>query len=284
VTRIIEQHDPSYGAWYEATAVLETGKSEWQEIAVFETANHGRIMTLDGLAMLTDNTHFVYHEHMAHIPASCVDSLRDVLVIGGGDGGVVTELVKYPQIESIVLAELDQLVIDVSRRWFPEVAKGLDDPRVQIRVGDGAAYLAGKTDAFDIIIIDSTDISEEVTHVTDTAFPLATDEFYANMKKALRPGGCAVQVLGNPFFHPGSIAKILPRLKGIWSKLEVVSMPTPFYISGDWAAGLYSADGSLKPRHFRLPAEQLMYINRDTAKGALAQPNFVKRMVKGRKT
>lgn len=282
-TRIFERHDASYGAWFEATAVLETVKSEWQEIQVFETEAHGRIMLIDGLAMLTDRTHVVYHEHMAHIPAACVENLKDVLIIGGGDGGVATELVKYEGIESIVLAELDQAVIDVSRRWFPEISKGLDDPRVQIRVGDGAAYVAGKTDAFDLVIIDSTDISEEVTHVTDAAFPLSTDEFYANLKKAMRPGAAAIQVLGNAWFHPASIARILPRMKKIWPKFEVVSMPTPFYISGDWTAGLYSVDGSLKPRHFRVPVEKLEYINRETAKGALAQPNFIKRMVKGGK-
>jgi spermidine synthase len=279
-TRIIERHDASYGAWFEATDVLESARSEWQEIQIIETEVHGRIMLIDGLAMLTDRTHFVYHEHMAHIPAACVDELKDVLIIGGGDGGVVTELVKYDGIESIVLAELDGLVVDVSRRWFPEVAKGLDDPRVTIEIGDGAAYIADKTDAYDLVIIDSTDISEEVTHVTDTAFPLSTDEFFANLKTAMRPGAAAIQVLGNPFFHPGSIAKLLPRLKRLWPKFEVVSMPTPFYISGDWAAGLYSVDGKLTPRNFRLPAERLEYINPQTARGALAQPNFVRRMVK----
>lgn len=279
-TRIIERHDASYGAWFEATEVLETARSQWQQIQVIETEVHGRIMLIDGLAMLTDKTHFVYHEHMAHIPAACVDRLRDVLIIGGGDGGVVTELVKYDEIESIVLAELDGLVVDVSRRWFPEVAKGLGDPRVSIRIGDGAAYIADKTDAFDLVIIDSTDISEEVTHVTDTAFPLSTDEFFENLKRAMRPGAVAIQVLGNPFFHPGSIAKILPRLKRLWPRFEVVSMPTPFYISGNWAAGLYSVDGKLSPRNFRLPAERLEFINAQTARGALAQPNFIKRMVK----
>jgi spermidine synthase len=281
MTRIFEQHDASYGAWFEAD-VLETAKSQWQEIQVIETAVHGRIMLIDGLAMLTDRTHVVYHEHMAHIPAACVEELRDVLIIGGGDGGVVTELVKYPEIRSIVLAELDELVVDVSRRWFPHVAAGLDDPRVSIRIGDGAAYIADKVDAFDVVIIDSTDISEEVTHVTDTAFPLSTDKFFEDLARAMRPGAAAIQVLGNAWFHPKSIAKLLPRLKGVWPRFEVVSMPTPFYISGDWTAGLYSVDGLLEPRVFRLPEYQLEYINPETARGALAQPNFIRRMIEVR--
>jgi spermidine synthase len=280
-TRVFEQHDASYGAWFQATEVLETAKSEWQEIQVIETAVHGRIMLIDGLAMLTDRTHFVYHEHMTHLPAACVDDLRDVLIIGGGDGGAATELVKYPGVRSIVLAELDQLVIDVSRRWFPEVAAGLDDPRVTIEIGDGAAYVAGLEDAFDLVVIDSTDIAEEVTHVTDAAFPLSTDAFYASLKRAMRPGAAAIQVLGNAWFHPKSLAKILPRLARIWPRFEVVSMPTPFYISGDWTAGLYAVDGRLEPRTFRLAPEQLSYINPETARGALARPNFIRRMLEG---
>lgn len=277
-TRIYERHDPSFGSFYDADEILETAKSEWQEIQVFATKSHGRVMLIDGLCMLTDDTHFVYHEHMAHIPMACVEKAKDVLIIGGGDGGCATELSKYDEIERIVLAELDQLVIDVSKRWFPEIAKGLNDPRVEFQVGDGAAYVAAQDKAFDVVIIDSTDICEEVTHMTDAAFPLATDDFYANVKKALRPGGVVVQVLGNAHFYARSMTKVLPRLTSIWPQLRTISMPTPFYITGDWIAGLYSEDGDLTPRRFPIAPERLDYINPETAAGALAQPNFLRRM------
>jgi len=280
-TRVFERHDNSYGAYFEATELLETAKSEWQEIQVIATEHHGRIMLIDGLTMLTDHTHHVYHEHMAHTPMSCVDQAKDILVIGGGDGGVVTELVKYDDVARIVLAELDPLVIDVSKRWFPAIAAGLDDPRVDIQIGDGAAYAAANENAFDVVIIDSTDICEEVTHISDVAFPLATDAFYADLKKALRPGGVVVQVLGNAHFYRRSMAKVLPRLAGIWPGFGVISMPTPFYVSGDWSAGLYTVDGRLEPRRFPLDSACLQYFNADIAKGALAQPNTIRRMVAG---
>ena len=279
--RIEERHDASYGAWFEATKRLETARSEWQEIQVFETEAHGRVMLIDGLTMLTDDTHFVYHEHMTHIAAACVENLRDVLVVGGGDGGVATELAKYDCIESIIVAELDGLVVDLARRWFPAVAAGLDDPRVRVELGDGAAYAAAHPNAFDLVIIDSTDICEDATDAGDAASPLATDAFYADLKRAMRPGAAAVQVLGNPIFYPAGMATLLPRLNGIWPHFEIVSMPTPFYISGDWAAGLYAVDGVLEPRVFRLRDEQLSYITPQTARGALAQPAFLKRMIAG---
>ncbi len=260
-------------------ADLETVRSSFQEIHVFETAAHGRIMMIDGLTMLTDHTHHVYHELMTHAPMACVPEPRAALVIGGGDGGAVSELVKYPQLERIVLAELDGAVIEVARRWFPEISAGLDDPRVEIRVGDGAAYLAEQESAFDVVVIDSTDICDEVAD-TEVASPLATDAFYAALKRALKPKGVASQVLGSPFFYRDSLAALLKRLNGLWGEngFQVMRMPTPFYITGEWAAGLYTEDGALDPAYLTAPAASLRHVNPDVLRGALAETNDIKRM------
>lgn len=257
-------------------------RSEFQEIRVFETADHGRIMMIDGLTMLTENTHHVYHELMVHGPMACTPAAKSALVIGGGDGGAVTELVKYPGLERIVLAELDGAVIEVSRRWFPAIAAGLDDPRVDIRVGDGAAFLAEQANAFDVIIIDSTDICETVQG-TEVASPLATDAFYADVKRALRPQGVASQVLGSPIFYRAALAELLHRLDGLWGEdgFRVMRMPTPFYITGEWAAGLYTVNGRLSPDHFSAPLSSLVHANPEVVRGALAETNDIKRMRKG---
>jgi len=158
--------DASHGIFFEATAELAHVKSEWQDIKIIETELHGRIMLLDNVTMLTQSTHHVYHEHMTHIPLACIEDPKSVLVIGGGDGGTVTELVKYPGIERIVLAELDGAVVDVSKEWLPDIASGLSDPRVEIRIGDGAAFLASTPGEWDAVIIDSTDICAEA-HMDD---------------------------------------------------------------------------------------------------------------------
>ncbi len=170
-TRVFERHDESYGAFFDVTATLEEIESDFQKIAIYDTARHGRIMLIDGVCMLTQRTHFIYHEHMTHVPLACVEAPKSILVVGGGDGGAVTELIKRPDIERVVLAELDETVIDVSRRWFPELTSGLDDPRVEIRVGDGAAYVADNPDAFDVVIVDSTDICDESSEETTAASP-----------------------------------------------------------------------------------------------------------------
>jgi spermidine synthase len=276
-TRVYERHDESYGAFFDVAATLEETESAFQRIAVHDTARHGRVLFIDGVCMLTQHTHFVYHEHMAHVPLACVEAPKSVLVVGGGDGGTVSELVKRPDIERIVLAELDELVIEVSRRWFPELTKGLDDPRVEIRIGDGAAYVADNPGAFDAVIVDSTDICEEAHEDVSAASPLATDQFQRDLRAALKPGGVVAQILGSPIFYRRSLLEQLRRLDGLWPRLEVMMMPCPFYISGDWAAGLFSVDADLRPTRFPLPAGALDYINPETARGCLALPEFVKR-------
>lgn len=279
VERIFERHDDSFGAYFDATEHLERRESAFQDIHVFATAEHGRVMMIDGLTMLTERTHHVYHELMTHVPMACVDNPRAALVIGGGDGGAVTELVKHQSLETIVLAELDGAVVEMGRRWFPEVAKGLDDPRVTIEIGDGAAYLAAHENAFDVVVIDSTDICEEASDTTEVASPLATDAFYDNLKRALRPQGVAVQVLGSLVCYRQSLARLMQRLDRVWPTFAPLRMAAPFYITGEWASGLFTVDGRLEPRNFPLAEDALVYLNPAIARCALTPTNDLKRLL-----
>lgn len=280
-TRYFDANDASHGLYFEATALLAHVKSEFQDIKIIETTRHGRVMLIDDITMLTQSTHHVYHEHMAHIPLACVADPRRVLVIGGGDGGTVSELVKYPAIEAIELCELDGAVIDVSRDWLPDVAVGLSDPRVNIRVGDGAAYLADNPGAFDAIIIDSTDICEGAHEGVENASPLATDAFYDSLKAGLTEDGVAIQMLGSTTFYREGMAKLMPRLVSLWPHFRPVMMPCPFYISGDWNAGLLAERNRLEPVHVHEIAGELKYFNMEIAMGALALPNEVRALMAG---
>ncbi|MEM9740032.1 MAG: hypothetical protein AAF829_09195 [Pseudomonadota bacterium] len=280
-TRFYDVHDASHGLYFEATALLEHIESPFQDIKIIETELHGRVMLLDGVTMLTQSTHHVYHEHMAHIPMACHGDPKCVLVIGGGDGGTVSELVKYPTLASIELCELDGAVVEVSRKWLPDVATGLDDPRVKIRIGDGAAYLAANPGAFDVIIIDSTDICEGAHDGVENASPLATDAFYESLKAGLTPSGIAIQMLGSTTFYHRGMAELLPRLANLWPHFKPVLMPCPFYISGDWNAGLLSKDNLLEPIYSHQVDGPMKYFNLDIAKGALALPNEVRALMPG---
>jgi len=271
--------DASHGIYFEATALLAHVKSEWQDVKIIDTEIHGRVMLLDDVTMLTQSTHHVYHEHMTHIPLACIEDPKSVLVIGGGDGGTVSELVKYPGIERIVLAELDGAVVDVSKEWLPDVAAGLSDPRVEIRIGDGAAYLASTPGKWDAVIIDSTDICEEAhmdDGIAEIASPLATNEFYANLKAGLKPGGVAMQMLGSPTFYRAGMKAMFHKLAPMWKGVRPMLMPCPFYISGDWCGGLLSDTADLTPRFEHSLTGPLKYYNVDVANGALALPNEVR--------
>ena len=275
-----DQHTASYGSFVEGDLVAHE-VTEWQDIKIVKTAVHGHVMLIDDVLMLSEDTHHVYHEHMIHIPLACIENPKSVLVIGGGDGGAVTELAKYPGLERIVLAELDEAVVRVSREHLPELTAGLDDPRVELEIGDGAAYLAAQDGMFDVIIIDSTDVCEEAHAGAQTANPLVTDEFYDNIRKALKPGGVVCQMLGSPTFYTNGMTLMYGRLQGLFTHFKPFLMPCPFYISGDWCGGIFSDDNDLNPRFEHLPEDKLIYFNMDVAAGALAQPNTIRRMMRG---
>ncbi len=279
IIRIFDQHDRSTGLYFDATAVLHHSQSDWQDIKIIDTEAHGRVMLLDNVTMLTQTTHHVYHEHMVHIPMACLEAPKRVLVIGGGDGGSVSELVKYPGLEAIILCELDGAVVDVSRDLLPDVAAGLDDSRVEIRIGDGAAYLADHPGSFDAIIIDSTDICDEQHGPDAIANPLASDAFYASLKAGLTEGGVVMQMLGSPIFYRPGMAALFQRVAPQWPSFRPMLMPCPFYISGDWCAGLMSGAPDVEPRHAHDIRGRLKYFNMDIAKGALALPNEVRELL-----
>ena len=136
---------------------LYSGKSEFQRIDVFESKEFGRFLTLDGYIMLTEKDEFIYHEMITHVPMCVHPSAKRVLVIGGGDGGTVRELLRYPTIEHIDLVEIDELVVEVCRKYLPQTAGGLGDERVHPHFEDGLKFIRHCEDEYDLIIVDSTD-------------------------------------------------------------------------------------------------------------------------------
>ena len=136
---------------------LYSGKSEFQRIDVFESPEFGRFLTLDGYMMLTEKDEFIYHEMITHVPMAVHPNVKKVLVIGAGDGGVVRELTRYQEIEQIDLVEIDELVVEVCKKYLPQTACRFDDPRVHIHYEDGLKFVRTCEDEYDLIIVDSTD-------------------------------------------------------------------------------------------------------------------------------
>ena len=174
-------------------------ESEYQKIAVFESPQYGRFLTLDGDVLFSESDEFIYNEMVVHVPMSVHPCVKDVLIIGGGDGGVARELIAYPEIEKIDVVEPDDVFIETCRTYFPEITKGFDDPRVNIIQRDGLRFLRGRNSEYDLIINDSTD---PFGHTEG----LFTKEFYGSSYRALKEDGIMVYQHGSPFFDEDETA------------------------------------------------------------------------------
>ena len=172
---------------------LFSGESDFQKIDVFESEEFGRFLTSDGSVIFSEKDEFTYDEMIVHVPMAVHPNVKKVLVIGGGDGGVARELSYYEEIEQIDVVEPDELFVKVCREFFPDNARGLDDPRVQLHNRDGLRFLRGKHNEYDLIINDSTD---PLGHTAG----LFTKEFYGSCFKALHEDGIMVYQHGSPFF------------------------------------------------------------------------------------
>ncbi len=198
-------------------------ESEHQQIEVWDTALLGRLFTLDGRPMTSVGDEFVYHECMTHPAALAHPAPRKALVLGGGDGGAARQLLRHPCIERIVVAELDAAVVDMARRYLADVHQGaLDDPRVELVIGDAARYVGHACEHFDLVVFD-------LTPPDSPAAGLYTPEFYARLKRILTPQGAVSLHLGSPLFHEARIAALLAGLRASFAVVAPLCAHVPLY-------------------------------------------------------
>jgi spermidine synthase len=257
---------------YRVSDVLHLSRSEFQEISVVETEALGRMLLLDGMIMTTERDEFIYHELITHIPLLAHPNPRRVLVIGGGDGGTIREVLKHPTVEKAVLCEIDGDVIDVCRKYLPSIAGKLDDPRVEIVVRDGAAYIAEQRDAFDAILIDSTD-------PVGPGEKLFTADFYRAVLAALRENGVMACQSESPIAAPEECRRINRLLRGVFPVVQAYTACVPTYPGGQWtwtfcSRGIRPLDSINDSVADRL-AQSCGYYNRQVHQAVFALPNNV---------
>ena len=212
-----------------------SGKSDYQRIDIFDTPAFGRILVLDGYLMLTEKDEFIYHEMITHVPMAVHPNVKDVLVIGAGDGGVVRELCRYPEIERIDLVEIDEEVIETSKKFLPFTACQLENERVHIFIQDGLKFIRRKKDEYDLIIVDSTD-------PFGPGEGLFSREFYGNCFKALHEDGIMVNQHESPFYQEDAVAcqRAHKRIVESFPLAKVYQAHIPTYPSGHWLFGFAS--------------------------------------------
>lgn len=209
-----------------------------QRLVVADSVRFGRMFSLDGVTQLTMADEHVYHELLAHVPILAHGAVRDVGIVGGGDGGLVEEVLKHPGIGSVTIAELDAGVIDFARTYLPELSQGaFDDPRVSVVLGDGADFVASTDRRFDVVIVDSTD-------PIGPGASLFTPSFYAGCRRILRPGGVLVTQNGVPFFQPDELVASIRSFAALFEDAGCYLGVVPTYIGGFMAFG-WATDASL---------------------------------------
>ncbi|MGE0850078.1 MAG: polyamine aminopropyltransferase [Hyphomicrobiaceae bacterium] len=241
MTRWVEEtFHPHWRVRLEASRVLHEVKTEHQHLVIFENETWGTVLMLDGVCQLTTSDEFVYHEMMAHVPLMALSAPKRVLVIGGGDGGVLREVLKHPSVAKATLCEIDRVVIDLSLRYYPEIAGGaFDDPRADIAIADGLKYVAETREAFDAIIVDS---SEPI----GPSAVLHTRAFFTDCKRALKTGGILVTQNGLPFLFPEHLRATTEVFASLFKSASPFMCTQPCYFGGPFALNAASDGRALQ--------------------------------------
>jgi spermidine synthase len=277
--RLDEALTTASGVYFEG-ALVEALRTPYQLIEVFDTPALGKLMRIDGANMTSERDEFFYHESLVHPAAIAHPAPRQVLIIGGGDGGSCEEILKHPSVERVVLVELDQGVIDMAKKHFHAVHRDVfANPKLEVRIADGENFVASTRDRFDLIYLDLTD-------PVGPAAALYTSAFYASLKRALAAGGALVLHIGSPFSHPDRVAGSLTKLRAVFARVAPYFVHIPIY-GGMW--GFAIAAEAIDPRELTITdVEQRLrergigdrlYYNGQTHVAMLAQPEYVRTLI-----
>jgi spermidine synthase len=270
-----EKQTPNLSYSCKITRTLHTEQTRYQDLAVVDTLQFGRMLVLDGMVMTTEVDEFVYHEMISHIALNTHPNPKRVLVVGGGDGGAIREIIKHSSVEEAVLAEIDPRVVEVSQEYLPSIAGALTNPRVTLALGDGVEHVRQNKDKYDVILIDSTE-------PIGPAVGLFGREFYQDVYEALKPDGIMVAQSESPFVNPDVIQMIHRNLKGVFPLKYLYLASIPTYPSGLWSFTLASKQyDPLKVALAQIKPLDTKYYSPELHFGAFKLPQFVADLVNG---
>ncbi|TWI59742.1 spermidine synthase [Halalkalibacter nanhaiisediminis] len=269
-----EKQTERFGITAKIKRTLHSEKTDFQQLDVIETEEFGNMLVLDGMVMTTEKDEFVYHEMVAHVPLFTHPNPKHVLVVGGGDGGVIREVLKHPSVEKATLVEIGGKVIEYSKTYLPSIAGALDDERVDVQIDDGFMHIAQAKDAYDVIMVDSTE-------PVGPAVKLFEKGFYEGIAKALKEDGIFVAQTDNPWFHSELVTKVYMDVKEIFPITRLYTANIPTYPSGLWTFTIGSKKHDpLEVEESRFHDIETKYYTKDLHKAAFALPKFVGDLVK----
>jgi len=223
-----EKMEDKYAIKFKVNKVLFSGKSPFQTVDVVETELLGKMLLNDGLIMVSERDEFVYHDMIAHVPLFTHPNPKKVLVIGGGDGGTAREVLRHKSVEKCVMVEIDEMVVNACKEFIPQTSSSLNDPRLELIIGDGIKYVNETTEKFDVILVDSTD-------PIGPAEPLFNISFYKDIEKCLSDDGIVVSQGESPFYFDEMQKKLLGIKKEVFPITTLYNFSNLTYPGGLWS-------------------------------------------------
>ncbi len=268
-----EKQTENYGITFSIKETLVVEQTDFQHLAIVDTVEFGRMLLLDGMVMTTVRDEFVYHEMVAHPALFTHPNPEHVLVVGGGDGGVIREVMKHPKVKKAVLVDIDGKVIEYSKKFLPTIAGELDNPRVEVIVGDGYMHIHEHKQTYDVIMVDSTE-------PVGPAVELFSKGFYQGISEALKDDGIFVAQTDNPWFKADLIRNVNRDVKEIFPITRVYGANIPTYPSGLWTFTMGSKKyDPLAVDEAGIPELNTKYYSPRLHKAAFALPKLVEELL-----
>jgi len=273
-----EKHKDFFALRYKVKEILFSGKSEFQKVEVLKTFGHGNMLLNDDLVMITERDEFVYHDMISHVPLFIHPNPKNVLVIGGGDGGTAREALRHKDVEKVTMVEIDSMVVEACKKHIPQTADCLRDPRLKLIIADAVKFVSETSEKFDVILVDSTD-------PIGPAQPLFGAEFYKDIYSCLSDNGIVVSQGESPFYETemqGALLKIISDRFEVTTAYNYTNLTYP---GGLWSF-TYASKGLHPIKDFnedrvKSSGLEFSYYNIDIHRAAFCLPEFMLKNLKG---
>ena len=258
----------------EADEQLFSKQSEYQLVEVFKTKGFGRVLTIDGLFMTSERDEHFYHEMLVQPPLNTAPAIERVLVIGGGDGGTVREVLSHKEVENVVMVEIDSVVVEASKKFLPSIGTAWEDPRLDVRIADGIEYIKNAPDnSFDVVLLDHSDPVGPAEGLFNVAF-------YRQCKRVLTDKGVFAMQSESPLLQRETFLEIGKTLSEVFPTVKPYFSFVPLYGLGGWSFTFASSDVSptdIVDARVSYQEDRCKHYNRDIHRGAFALPNDLRK-------
>ncbi|MFH2048103.1 MAG: polyamine aminopropyltransferase [bacterium] len=271
-----ELHEGHSGLTIKVDKIIESVESDFQRIDVLQTRDFGKMLVLYGSLMVCDNDNNAYNEMLAHVSLFTHPSPKKVLIIGGGDCGTLTEVLKHPEVESCTMCEIDKMVVEVSKKYFPNLTKGIDDPRAKLIFDDGKIFIETTNEKFDIILLDLSD-------PIGPAAELFQKEFHQKVYDCLNNDGIMIAQSESPFYNKETVKTLYKNFNEIFPIAKMYTCFMPIYPSTYWSFAFcrkkYDPIESFDQNRYDKLNLETKYYNDQIHRASFALPQFVKEII-----